>query len=142
VGSARPVRNDGQQPIIDTPAPVFRQQDLLGRLRGDRSLAADVIAGFLADFPGQLAILAACLETHDDVAARRQAHKIKGAAASIAAIRIRDVAAQIQQAADAGEIAHAIRLNALLEQEFNALANAVESAGFSIYATDIQNEKL
>ena len=107
--------------------PVFDEGSLLGRLMEDRGLAGKVIQGFLDDCPRQLAMLRERLEEADKEGTRRQAHRLKGAAASIEAGRLRAVALEMEQAAGSGALEEVrgllpraydelVRLNAALQQ--------------------------
>ena len=65
--------NPRREPAHD----VFNEQELLGRLLGDRTLAAKVIARFLQDAPAQLHHMRERLEMGDTVETRRLAHGLK-----------------------------------------------------------------
>jgi HPt (histidine-containing phosphotransfer) domain-containing protein len=76
--------------------PVFDESALLGRLMGDRKLERRILGGFLDDIPKQLAALASNLNACDASAAGRTAHSIEGAAASVSAAALRDVAYEME----------------------------------------------
>ena len=77
---------------------VFDEDELLKRLTGDRALGQTILLGFLEDIPQQIAILKQHLGEGDVPLAGRQAHTIKGAAATIGAGALSDVAFAIEQA--------------------------------------------
>jgi PAS domain S-box-containing protein len=83
---------------------IFDDAALLGRLLNDRELAEEILKGFLADCPQQLALLCDQLDHHDTEGARRQAHKIKGAASSVAAMPLQAVALKMELAAKEGDL--------------------------------------
>src|SRR5260370_161291 len=105
------------------PAPpdcdqVFDRSGLLKRLAGNRGLAERVVREFLADTPSQLRILRKLLEDGDAESARRQAHKLKGAAANLSAGALREAAFHAEQAAMAGQLNNVADLLATMEGEF------------------------
>ncbi len=57
---------------------IFNEEELLGRLMGDRTLAAKIITGFLRDAPIQLRHLGERLQAGDAEESRRRAHGLKG----------------------------------------------------------------
>ena len=89
---------DTALPETGKPAglPVFDESALLGRLMGDRKLERRILGGFLDDIPKQLAALASNLNACDASAAGRTAHSIEGAAASVSAAALRDVAYEME----------------------------------------------
>ena len=99
-----------EQPIPATTAAtsdshdVFDRARLLNRLAGNHALAERLMAEFLDDTPSQLCLLKSLLEEGDAESARRQAHKLKGAAATLSAGALRDAAFHAEQAAMAGQL--------------------------------------
>ncbi len=88
--------------VISEPA-VFDPSLLLGLLEGDREAATEILGQFLADVPLQVEELCRVLEAGDASMAERQAHRVKGAAASVGAEALRALAAEIEfQARDGG----------------------------------------
>ena len=108
-------------------APVFDEAALLKRLMGDRDLAKTIVTSFLADIPKQLAALESHLASRDIGAVRRQAHSIKGAAASVSAGTLRNTALEMEHAAAAGNVhAMAARLSEL-ERHFQIARDAMQA---------------
>ncbi len=105
---------------------VFDEEELLKRLMGDRELGRAVIAGFLDDIPQQIDTLKQRLGEGDAPLVSRHAHTIKGAAATIGAQVLRDVAYTVEQAGKATELELAARLVPRLEEEFGHLKVAIE----------------
>ena len=111
-------------------APVFDECNLLSRLMNDRELASAIIGGFLQDCPVQLALLSERLAEDDAVGVCRQAHKIKGAAASVSARVLSAVALEMEQAALAGELERVGTLLPHAAEEFESLKTALRMAGW------------
>ena len=108
---------------------IFDEKELLGRLMGDRSIAGRIIAGFLQDAPYQLRRLRERLQEEDVEGARRQAHMLKGAAATVSAGALRAVAFEVEQAGQAGESKRAASLLPRLEEEFEQLKAVLRGLG-------------
>ena len=113
-------------PAQTTIEKVFNLEDLLARLMGDKELADKVIAGFLKDVPRQLHTLKKMLEEGDADGARRQAHMIKGAAATMSAETLRALCAEAQEAATARELSRALALMPQMEKQFELLKAKVK----------------
>jgi HPt (histidine-containing phosphotransfer) domain-containing protein len=97
-------------------------------LAGNQALAEKLVHGFLADMPSQLCILRKQLEDGDAPGARRQAHKLKGAAANLSADALRAVAFQAEQAASAGQLNRLAELPPAMEGEFERVKTALQLA--------------
>jgi PAS domain S-box-containing protein len=82
---------------------VFDGNVLLGLLDGDREAADEILKEYLADTPRQLSALRAALAGDDVEAARRHAHSLKGASASVGAEALRAAAYEVERAAAAGD---------------------------------------
>ena len=106
---------------------VFDRTGLLKRLGGNRGLADRLVQEFLADTPSQLCILRRHLEDSDAPSARRQSHKLKGAAATLSAEALRAVAFQAEQAAMAGQLNQLAELLPAMEGEFERAKAAMQS---------------
>jgi len=81
---------------------IWDRAGLLRRLMDDEELAATILEGFLSDMPKQIARLKESLEAGDTETAERQAHTIKGAAASVGGEQLRALALELEQADKAG----------------------------------------
>ena len=114
---------------------VFNQEDLLARLMGDKSLASEVIAGFLDDAPRQLRTLKKMLEEGNADGARRQAHTLKGAAATMSAEALRALCAEAQDAAASMELSRALALLPRLQEQFELLKTTLKQSGWSSQAS-------
>ncbi len=82
---------------------IFDRDELLQRVMGKESLANKVLRAFLETAPSQLQNLRRQLAARDATAARREAHTLKGAAATISAPALHGLALEAEQAAAASE---------------------------------------
>ena len=103
------------------PAHVFHERDLLERLMGDVDLVHTILQGFLGDIPIQLAKLKSFVLEGDAVAAQRQAHTIKGAAANVGAPGLRDAALELEELSQAKDLKRVADGLPGLEAEFRSL---------------------
>jgi len=117
-------RSGPARPPRAARSTVFDEAALLERLMGDRELAARIIGAFLEDIPKQLAALQAHLAAGNTVAARRQAHTIKGAAANVNGAALQNAAQEVEHAMDSRAMAaHFTEL----ERQFDAARDAMRS---------------
>jgi PAS domain S-box-containing protein len=110
-------------------AVVFNRPGLLSRLEGDHELAKIVIEAFLGDMPSQIQALKNLVEGRDAPGSARQSHSIRGASASVGGERLRDVASEIEKAADSGDLHSAAVRMGDLEHQFRRLKDAMERSG-------------
>ncbi|MEI8372541.1 MAG: response regulator [Planctomycetota bacterium] len=118
-----------RSPSLPTPEEnkaVFNEEELLKRLMGDRSLGQTILHGFLEDIPQQIRALKDRLGEGDVPLVERQSHTIKGAAATVGAGSLREVAFAVEQASKAGELGRAAELVPRLEEEFERLKVVIE----------------
>ncbi|MFO7767170.1 MAG: response regulator [Pelovirga sp.] len=115
----------GTATTLDT-ARVFDHRTLLDQLDGDTELAVALANGFLADVPERINELTAALAAADSPGAVLLAHSIKGAAATIAAGRVQKVAALLEKALKADEVASAGEMLTRLRTEFMSLAEQLD----------------
>jgi len=111
-------------------APIFDECSLLNRLMNDRELASTILGGFLQDCPLQLALLSARLSEADAPGTRGQAHKIKGAAASVAAGVLRSLALEMERAATGGDLQRVSALLPRATEEYERFKGVLEMAGW------------
>jgi len=116
--------------IPDKPAaadiPVFNSQELLVRLGGKPELIPRFLEIFCRNVAENLERLREALAAGDAQQVHRQAHTIKGAAANIAAARIRASATILDEAAIAGDLSGAPELLSALEAEFACFRKETE----------------
>ena len=98
-----PVPAQGLASLADQTV-IFGRSAFLNRLMDDEELAGSIVEGFLSSVPPQIDKLAADIAAGDCPLAERQAHKIKGAAATIEAVALRQAAAAVEAAGKAGDL--------------------------------------
>jgi HPt (histidine-containing phosphotransfer) domain-containing protein len=86
---------------------IFDSQALIDAIEGDRSLAQSVAATFLTNGQALLQVLASHLEANDATQAARQAHTIKGSAASVRGVALAEEASVCEIACKANDLARA-----------------------------------
>jgi two-component system, sensor histidine kinase and response regulator len=109
----KPVRPDelaaALERLVDEPSVVDR--GALERLRDavdDDQLVARIVELFLAQADGHVAAIA---QADDEATVRRSAHALKGSAATVGAVAVADIAAELERTGDAGQ---ALRLEEAL----------------------------
>ena len=107
--------------------PVFDRDDLLQRLGGEEAMLGHFIGMFTRLTAGYLTALREALADGDPGMVGIKAHTIKGASANISAVRMRELAASIEDLANAGNLELTPELLANLEQEFAAFGQATKS---------------
>ena len=78
-------------------AAAFDREDFVERLMGNEDLAQRIIRGFVEDMPRQIALLAQAVNNLDADAVRLAAHSIKGAAANVCGLEMREIAWKLEQ---------------------------------------------
>jgi len=116
-----PSRSSESEPL------VFDRAGMLDRMQGDKDLATVVMEEFLKDIPHQIQTLKDFVQNGDIVGSARQAHSIKGASATVGGERLRKAAAEMEKAADAGDMATVANQIEDLEAQFLLLRNAIEN---------------
>jgi len=114
-GKSHPEEVSVALPTLDASlAPVFNRSGMLERAMGDQKLAAEILNAFLEDMPLQMDKLRELLRNGEVKSCGIQAHSIKGAAANIGGERLSQVALEMEQAGDAGDLnAIAARMDSL-----------------------------
>ena len=102
--------------FVDTFGPVSRE-------------TGDVLRQFLADARAHAAAVVTSLEGGDDARARHHAHALKGSAGSVGAVRLAQLAGDVQDCLDANDPDTAQLFIGGLETTVEELAQAVESLG-------------
>ena len=108
---------------------VFDKEEMLTRLMYDRCLASELIAEFLNQNPKHMRILKSKLEEGDANGALREAHTLKGEAATLSAHALRALYFLAQEAAAAGELSRAIALLPRMEEQFELLKTTLAQSG-------------
>jgi PAS domain S-box-containing protein len=112
-------------PAQGSAAPVFDHAGMMARLMNDENLAKQIVAEFLKDIPQQITALRGCLEAGNATGVARQAHTIKGAAATVGGERLRAVAFEIEKSGKAGDLSAAAGQLAGLDAQFDRLKQAL-----------------
>jgi CheY-like chemotaxis protein/HPt (histidine-containing phosphotransfer) domain-containing protein len=112
---------------LEGEAVVFDPAGVLSRLEGDNALAQIVFAAFLEDLPCQIQALKQHVADRDESGSARQAHSIRGASANVGGESLRELAAEMEKAADAGDWHSVIARMDELELRFSRLKNAIET---------------
>jgi CheY-like chemotaxis protein/HPt (histidine-containing phosphotransfer) domain-containing protein len=94
----RQVTEEGPEEVVFDRAGVFE------RMMEDEELVQAVLEAFLDDLPKQIAALKYLLEAGDAPGSARLAHTIKGAAANVGGERVRHLAKQMEEAANAADL--------------------------------------
>jgi HPt (histidine-containing phosphotransfer) domain-containing protein len=104
---------------------VFDAVSFLARLTGDSDLAKTILAEFLAHLPKQLDRLAGSIAAGEGRQVEAAAHALHGACAAVSGDVVAEVAAAIEAAGKAGDLAAARSQFALLQAEATRLAETI-----------------
>jgi PAS domain S-box-containing protein len=113
---------------LPQPAPIAARAPLLdlsalhARYPGNPGLVHDLEALFLSTTEASLAALKSAIAQRDAAASRKEAHALKGAAASVLATAIQEGAARIEASVQGGDFDTAAAELAVLEEHFHAHA--------------------
>jgi CheY-like chemotaxis protein/HPt (histidine-containing phosphotransfer) domain-containing protein len=105
--------------------PVFDRTALMNRVMNDVETARVVIAGFLGDIPGQIDQLKGYAAAGDAQHVEQQAHRIKGASATVGGEALSALAAALEQAGETGNLAIISARMPELDAQFAALKKAM-----------------
>ena len=95
----------------DVGAPCdFDREGFLERTMGDRALASEIVAAFLADSPPLLEKLSEAIAAGDAAAAGKFAHTLKGSGANMGGQTFSRIASQMQDAGKANNLARLAEL--------------------------------
>jgi signal transduction histidine kinase/DNA-binding response OmpR family regulator len=104
----------------------FDAEDLVERLMGNEPLARRLAAAFVESMPAQLAALARAIDDANGQATSFAAHSIKGAAGNLGCAPLRDLAKQIEDLGQNGELAEASQLLNQCEAAFSTIKPAIQ----------------
>jgi HPt (histidine-containing phosphotransfer) domain-containing protein len=108
-------------------ASAFESEDFVERLMGDRDLAKRVIRGFVDDMPRQIALLAEAVSGGEASQVRLIAHSIKGAAANVCGLEVRDAARTLELSASTGDMTGVVTALPALSRSLEHLRPIVEN---------------
>ena len=105
---------------------VFDREALLTQMMDDEELLQIVIATFLEDLPRQMVDLKNSVSQDNAATVGSQAHKMKGAAATVGGMALRSVASQMEEAGKAGDMIKLKELIPDLDFESDRLIKAMK----------------
>jgi HPt (histidine-containing phosphotransfer) domain-containing protein len=109
----------------DEPVVTFDETRALAAVGQRHSILKRVVEAFLANVPSQIEAIKDAQAQGDHETAEREAHSVKGAAACIAAERLRQEALSVEMAQRGGDFQRAAELMPGLEIEFRTLRRAL-----------------
>lgn len=89
-------------------------------------LACRIIRGFVDDMPAQIARLAEAVSAGDSQQVRMLAHSIKGAAASVGGLEMREAAWMLEQKGSSGDLTDALAALPVLAASFERVKPVME----------------
>ena len=116
-----------QQAEAKDSIAIFNRNELLERLGGREEMTGRFIGMFSKNIISYMTLLQTGIEQNDGEQIRIQAHTIKGAAANIAAHRIRETASAMETYAREGKISAAAELMVKLTRELDEFNHEVAS---------------
>ena len=110
---------------IDKSLPILDRPAALERLGGDEDMLEEFLNLLLEQSDGDLPSMSQAIDAGraDDV--EHIAHSLKGAAASLSAERVREVAFNLEKMGRAGDLSQAAVLLSQLEEEISALRRSL-----------------
>ena len=132
-------KGEADQPVISEPegkvasstpeekVVVFDRAAFMSRMMDDKELAWGILDGFLGELPSQITLLKKHLAAGDARRVEEQAHKIKGASATVGGNALRAVAWAMEQAGKAGNLDAAKASITDLDAQFDALKEAMNN---------------
>jgi len=115
-----------REPLLERKQPVFEREALLTRLMDDEELAKEVVRGFLKDITDQIRTLKDLIGRGNTEPAGGQAHKIKGAAASVGASALSALAWEMEKAGKAGHLKEMAGRMPEMEKQFYLLSERMK----------------
>jgi two-component system, sensor histidine kinase and response regulator len=126
---AERIINIQTKPKSEDTGNVFRENEFLNRLMGDRALGIKIIRKFSSEASDQFKSLKKSLKDNDGAAARL-AHSIKGASSNIGAALLQKTAAEIERLCTEGKTSEAAGLYPELERELEELKKILIEKGY------------
>jgi len=114
-----------EQRGTDQALPVFNRAALLERVMDDEDLLSQVLELTLESVPARIQELRTALEAGDTAKAHMAAHTIKGMAANTSAEALRELAREMEQAAEDGDLDAVRGRMGMLDERFEALRKVV-----------------
>jgi CheY-like chemotaxis protein/HPt (histidine-containing phosphotransfer) domain-containing protein len=129
-GPRAPIAAHGEGGSRRKEAPAFDADDLLDRLGGDEELARTAVGSFFENAQEMVSRLARSVEEGDTAAIGMNAHAMKGAAANVSGMALRETAFEVEQAGKAGDAGMAASLMPELMRRLDLFRNAAEEKGW------------
>jgi len=127
VGNASGAARHRSQPRAPaTPTEIFDQSVLAELFGEDEQMIRSILKGFFEEVPPQLADMAGCLKRDDPGSLTRLGHALKGAAATVGATQLRDIAADIETACSAQDLDRGRILFSRLQAAWAALSELLK----------------
>jgi two-component system, sensor histidine kinase and response regulator len=105
----------------------FDREGFLERTMGDRALACEVVAAFLADTPSLLQDLSKAISAEDAGSAGKYAHTLKGSAGNIGGVILAGIAAEMQTAGKDANLPRLVELLPTAIDAYQILSRLLES---------------
>jgi len=118
-------------PAINRPR-IFDEAGLLKRLQGNETLARKIAKLFVDKAPRYLAALQEHLDAGDQLGVQHQAHRLKGAAATLGADRFAALAAEIFALGERNEFDNANQVAQKLAEEHETLLRVLADRGWIV----------
>ncbi|MBL8688646.1 MAG: PAS-domain containing protein [Rhodospirillaceae bacterium] len=112
---------DSSKALPDIDPQVLDLQRLSETFGGFGEEARTFLAGFIADVPRMIEAVASALSAQEKKAARDAAHALKGAARSVGAQRLGQIASDVQDCLDGDDVETAAIFAGLLHQTFEEM---------------------
>jgi HPt (histidine-containing phosphotransfer) domain-containing protein len=109
--------------------PLLNLEETLERMSGDRELLASLFQLFGDDVPKKMGTIDASIQEGDMYQIERTAHSLKGASATVGAVRLCQVAARVEQAAKGGRSGEMALLRQELDQVWRQTLAAIHEFG-------------
>jgi HPt (histidine-containing phosphotransfer) domain-containing protein len=107
-------------------SPAFDQQEALELLGNDEAFLAEIMDLFVKDLPERIEGLQKAVGSRDAAGVRREAHTLKGAAASLAANGVCRVAQDLEIIGASGDLTHADQRFQELQIELDRLVSELQ----------------
>jgi|GEM_PF-213105 len=122
--SGKKADNAEQDPLAKG---IFDYEDFMERMMGDSDLAQIIQDGFMEQAPKLLDEIRAHVGAEDTAKAGMAAHSLKGSAANMSALRVMEIAHQMEQACKVKDLAGMRTLLPALEQSFLEFKSVLET---------------
>lgn len=104
-------------------AAIFEREEVLRRLNGNEALLVRLLRLFQDNAEAELGRIREAMGRADSRATGRHAHALKGSAANVGAIRVQNLARDMEETAEAGNMVLLTSLVAQTEREFGAFVS-------------------